>query len=71
MCGSAADLEATDNPDCSLRQGARGIKTARVGSRTCLLSVFYNRSEAYFGQESKEHVTTIKKTWFLHKSDDL
>ena len=36
-------------------------KIARFGSRTSFLRSFHNRSEAYFGQKSEEHVKTIKK----------
>ena len=57
--------------DCYLRQGAGGTKTAHFGSRIWFLSYFYNRSEAYFGQKSVEHVKTIKRKHVDTKNNDF
>ena len=47
--------------ECSLRQGAGGTEFEHFGSRTCFLSWFYKRSQAYFGQKPEEHGFSIKK----------
>ena len=57
--------------DCSLRQGAGGTKTARFGFRPCFLRYFYNRSEVYFGQKSKEHVKNIKERCICMRNTDF
>ena len=54
--------------DCSLWQGAGGTEFARFGSRTCFLRWFYRRSQAYFGQNSEEHVKTIKNAIWRSKT---
>ena len=51
----------THTPDCSLRQGAGGMKFARNGPITCFLSWFQWRSEAYLGQKLEEQGFSIKK----------
>ena len=57
--------------DCYLRQGDKGTKTARFGFKTCFLSYFHNRSEAYFGQKSEEQVKTIRKRRMEVKNDEF
>ena len=57
--------------DCSLRQGAGGTENTRNWSRTCFLRWFYNRSQAYFGEKSEEHIKTSKKRCMDVKNDDL
>ena len=56
------------------RQCDGDAKTPCFGSKTCFLRWFHNRSEAYFGQKSAEHVKIFnkrnmefKKQWFLIK----
>ena len=56
------------NADCYFRQSDGGTKTARVGSKTCFLRWFHNRSEAYFCNKSKEHVKTIWNDVFVAKT---
>ena len=60
-----------EGSDCYLRQGDGGTKIARLGSRTCFLREFHNRSEAYFGQKSEEHVETFKKRHMEVNNNDL
>ena len=55
--------------DCYLRQGDGGTKTACFGSKNCFLKRFENRSEAYFGEKSKEPGKTIKQRCICIKND--
>ena len=57
--------------DCSLRQGAGGAESARLGSRTCFLRCFYKRSQTYFDQKPEEHCFSIKKRCLEIKNDDF
>ena len=57
-------------PDCYLRQGAGGMKIARLGSRTWFLRWFYKRSQAYFGQKL-EHSFSIKNRCLDVNKDDF